>query len=246
MARLGKIVGAILRDIMAAQHEANMYALKLSPAYRNREPSVSLNPPVACLGEMELTLRGGFTGECLTGETYEIDRTTLLRTIHKLATELSESMTACVLSATAGAKGLPGRLNTEEDLRKDFVNFLYRKLYGHLKDTKASFVNADGHLDREKLAEAVLSVADDKILSHPDLESLFAGKSETIREELRRHVEDTLARLPVFGQAGDIRHYTALEVEISSEELAKLPETCIQTFRLKISPREILLDSDHE
>lgn len=68
MAQLSKILGSILRDMVSAQHEANMYALKLSSAYRNQNQAASLNPPVVCLGEMELMLRCGFTGKTVAGD----------------------------------------------------------------------------------------------------------------------------------------------------------------------------------
>ena len=68
MAQLSKILSSILRDMVAAQHEANMYALKLSAAYRNQNQAVSLNPPAVSLGEIELMLHCRFTGkwsECI-------------------------------------------------------------------------------------------------------------------------------------------------------------------------------------
>ena len=43
MVQLSKILGSILRDMISAQHEANMYSLKLSSAYQDLNQATVLN-----------------------------------------------------------------------------------------------------------------------------------------------------------------------------------------------------------
>lgn len=258
MAQLSKILGSILRDMVAAQHEANMYALKLSAAYRNQNQAVSLNPPAVSLGEMELMLHCSFTGESVTGEMYEIDQTMVLRAVRELSSEISESMVTCILSSVIRhsggyeeGEGPIARLNREKTLRRNFIAFLGRKLYGYLKGHRAEFINPDGNIDMERLREAVLFVADDKVLSHSDIEDVFAGDTsgqlgKTVREELRTHVEIMLPRILKDVRIGSKVDYASLDVVVSSGELAKLPDECIQTFRLKISPRDLPSETDAE
>lgn len=258
MAQLSKILSSILRDMVAAQHEANMYALKLSAAYRNQNQVVSLNPPAVSLGEIELMLHCGFTGESVTSKMYEIDQTMVLRAIHELSLEISESMVTCILSSIIHhteeyreGESPIARLNREKTLRQNFIAFLGRKLYGYLKGYRAEFINIDGSIDIERLQEAVLFVADNKILSHSEVEEVFAQNTsnqleKTVREELRTHVVIMLPRILKDIQIGKPVDYTSFDVVVASGELAKLPDECIQTFKLKISPHDIPAEPDAE
>lgn len=258
MAQLNKILSSILRDMVAAQHEANMYALKLSAAYRNQNQVVALNPPAVSLGEIELMLHCGFTGESVTSKMYEIDQTMVLRAIHELSLEISESMVTCILSSIIhhteeyreGESPIE-RLNREKTLRWNFIAFLGRKLYGYLKGHRAEFINIDGSIDIERLQEAVLFVADNKILSHSEMEEVFAQNTsnqleKTVREELRTHVVIMLPRILKDIQIGKPVDYASFDVVVASGELAKLPNECIQTFKLKISPHDIPAEPDAE
>lgn len=256
MAQLSKILGSILKDMVAAQHEANMYALKLSAAYRSQDQTVSLDPPGVCLGEIELTLHCGFTGESVKGEIYEIDQTTVSRVIKELSSEISESIVTCILSAIIShsaehreGEGPIARLNREKTLRRNFIAFLERRLYGYLKDHRAEFINTDGSIDLEKLQESVMFVADDRIFSHSDLDDVFAGDASgqllgSVREKLGMHVNMILPRILKDVRIGRLNNYDSLDVVVSTGELAKLPEESIQTFRLQISSRDIQAGSD--
>lgn len=258
MAQLSKILSSILRDMVAAQHEANMYALKLSAAYRNQNQVVSLNPPAVSLGEIELMLHCGFTGESVTSKMYEIDQTMVLCAIHELSLEISESMVTCILSSIIHhteeyreGESPIARLNREKTLRRNFIAFLGRKLYGYLKGHRAEFINIDGSIDIERLQEAILFVADDKILSHSEMEEVFANDTseqleKTVREELRTHVVIMLPRILKDIQIGKPVDYASFDVVVASGELAKLPDECIQTFKLKISPHDIPAEPDAE
>lgn len=258
MAQLNKILSSILRDMVAAQHEANMYALKLSAAYRNQNQVVSLNPPAVSLGEIELMLHCGFTGESVTSKMYEIDQTMVLRAIHELSLEISESMVTCILSSIIHhteeyreGESPIARLNREKTLRRNFIAFLGRKLYGYLKGHRAEFINIDGSIDIKRLQEAVLFVADNKILSHSEMEEVFAQNTsnqleKTVREELRTHVVIMLPRILKDIQIGKPVDYASFDVVVASGELAKLPNECIQTFKLKISPHDIPAEPDAE
>lgn len=258
MAQLSKILGSILRDMVAAQHEANMYALKLSSAYRNQNHAAALNPPAVCLGEVELLLHCGFTGETVAGAGCTIDHTALLRTIRELSSEISEAAVSCILSTivryaddAVQGEGPIARLNREKTLRRNFIAFLGRKLGGHLKGRRAEFVALDGTVDLGKLQEMVLYVIDDQVLSHSDLEDVFAGDAsgeirKTVREHLQADLQVLLPRIWNDVRISRPDNYASMDVTVSSEELAKLPDECIQTFRLKIAPRDWPSETDAE
>ncbi len=258
MAQLSKILGSILRDMVSAQHEANMYALKLSSAYRHQNQAASLNPPVVCLGEMELMLHCGFTGETAAGEICEIDQTRVCRTLQELSSAISEVLVTCILSTIARHQeddsknaGPIARLNREKTLRRNFIAFLGRKLYSYLKGHRAEFIALDGTIDYESLQEGILFVSDDKFLNHSDLEDLFMDDSagelrKTIRENLQANIQIMLPRLLKDVRIGRPGKYTSMDVTVSSAELSKLPDECIHTLRMKISPRSLPAESDAE
>jgi len=258
MAQLSKILGSILRDMVSAQHEANMYALKLSAAYRDRNQAASLNPPVMCLGEMELMLHCGFTGEAVTGEIYEIDQTMVLRAIRDLSSDVAEVIVTTILSTIIRntdkheeGEGPIARMNREKTLRRNFIAFLGRKLYAYLKGHRAEFIALDGSIDFDRLQEAIFFVTDDKFLSHPDVEDVFAGDSsgelrKKVRKNLQSNIGIMLPRILKDMQFGRQSKYPSMDVTVSGEELSKLPDECIQTLRLKISPHDLPLETDTE
>lgn len=258
MAQLSKILGMILRDMVAAQHEANMYALKLATAYRNQSQAATLGPPAVCLGEMELMLHCGFTGNAVLGEDYEIDQTAVLRTIKELSDKLSEMIVSSILSTIVQNKesdeleeGPITQLNREKTLRRNFVTYLSRKLLTYLKEHRAEFIALDGTIDTKTLIESVLLISDREFISHSDLGDAFEKDSSgelrnKIKENLRSSVDLLLPRLLADINISRPSQYSSMDVIVSSEELSKLPDECIQTLRLKISPRDLPSETNVE
>lgn len=258
MAQLSKILGSILRDMVSAQHEANMYALKLSNAYRDQNQATTLRPPAVCLGEVELMLHCGFTGEPIVGEDYELDHTAVLRTIKDLSSQLSEVIISSILStivqnmdSDSETEGSIARLNREKTLKRNFIVYLGRKLTSYLQGHRADFLAWDGSIDADILLEDTLFISDGEFLSHPDLESVFAndvsGELNTkVKDNLHADLKMLLPRLLKDINLGRPKKYSSMDIMVSSEELSKLPDECIQTFRLKISPRDLPSETDVE
>ncbi len=256
MAQLSKILGSILRDMVAAQHEANMYALKLSSAYRDYNQAIALTPPAVCIGDVELMLHCGFTGKSVNEAEMELDQTAVLRTIQELSSEVSEVVITTILTTIirhsdkhGEGEGPIARLNKEKVLRRNFIAFLSRELHSYLKGSRAEFIALDGSVDTEKLQECILLVANDKFMTHSDLEELFSedgsgALKKAVREDLQTNIEIMLPRLLKDVQLARPSKYSSIDVTVSSDELSKLPDECIQTFRLKISPRDFPADVD--
>ncbi|MBP3455685.1 MAG: hypothetical protein J6K38_05415 [Alistipes sp.] len=258
MARLSTILGAILRDMVAAQHEANMYAVRLSPAYRDRNSAAALTPPSVSLGEVELTLHCGFVDESVPGEICETDHAAVLRAIRTISEGISEVIVSCILTAIIRHSGDSGegegpvaRLNRERTLRREFTAFLSRRLRGHLNGHRAEFISLEGEIDVDRLQEDILYIADEQFLSHSDLEEVFAADMsgnlrKNVRESLQTNLQIMLPRILKDVRLARREKYASLNVEVSSEALSKLPEESIHTLRLRISPRDLPLDTDTE
>lgn len=73
MAQLSTIVSSILRDMVYAQHQANMYAISLEDVYRKNGRLEDFAMPAIALGEMQLSLRYGIADSSVEIEQYEIN-----------------------------------------------------------------------------------------------------------------------------------------------------------------------------
>ncbi len=258
MVQLSKILGSILRDMISAQHEANMYSLKLSSAYQDLNQATVLNPPSVYLGDVDLTLHCGFSGDPVTDEFYTPDTTTIIRTLQDISSDLSEIIVSSILSTVIrnegnnpDGSGPIERMDREKTLRKNFIAFLSRKLAGYLKRNRTDFITAKGKFDLKRLQQCVLLVADKHFLSHPNLNEIFANDvsckiRQEIRLDLQTNLQIMLPRLLKNIQPERTEEYPALNVTVSSEELSKFPGECIQTLRLKISSRDLPIETDTE
>ena len=99
--------------------------------------------------------------------------------------------------------------------------------------------------------ESVLLSSDKEFISHSDLGEVLDKDSSSelrskIKANLRSSVELLLPRLLVDIHISRPNKYSSMDVIVSSEELSKLPDECIQTFRLKISTRELPSETDVE
>lgn len=73
MAQLSTIISSILRDMIVAQHEANMYAISLEDVYKQNGRLEQFALPTVAVGEVELDLRYGVKSDSAQTEQYEIN-----------------------------------------------------------------------------------------------------------------------------------------------------------------------------
>lgn len=65
MAQLQSIISSVLRDVLVAQHEANIYSMSLSESYRKNGSTELFPLPAIAVGEMEMEIRYGITDVAL-------------------------------------------------------------------------------------------------------------------------------------------------------------------------------------
>lgn len=85
------------------------------------------------------------------------------------------------------------------------------------------------------------------MLCHPELEDLFAGEEgKAVRKkacsDMEKGIKDIMPQLTKDVNFKRKRIFPSVEITVSAEELAKLPEECIQSFRFKITPRSFPLN----
>lgn len=253
MAQLSKIIGAVLRDMVLAQHEANMYAVSLEEVYKKNGRLEKFSLPSVAMGEVELSLRYGVTDDSAQTEQYEINYPELRKIFQELSLQLARIALSSTLPVIQGAfpddsTGEEGNLVAElartHDLQRDFCAFLGRRILKSMQESFTALLNADGTVNGKVLLACAVAACDEHLLHHGELTGLFNPTGGDIvrgraREAMQTAMEEALPKLLKDVNLKRKRLLPSVEVTVSSEELAKLPDECIHTLRFHVSPNSI-------
>lgn len=253
MAQLNSLIGSVLRDIIRAQHEANLYSLSLREAYGAQGEARDFRVPGALLGELELSLQYAVRSTDVRHEEAETDYPALRRFFGELAQQLARTALTGVATTASSAdaedpEGLNLLLGQERDLERGFGPFLGRKIGEGLNARAAELLRADGSLDTDLLVENVMKTVDTHLLRNPDLERLFA--QEDGNGELRQKARTNLVTIMTVLVAKRVKDYNFVrrkvfstqEIIVTADELKKVPAAAIQTLRIRVSPNGYLPD----
>lgn len=259
MTQLSKVVSSILRDMVFAQHQANMYAIGLAKPYKKSGNADNFPLPCVALGEMDLEIKYGVVDESSFVERSEIDYPKLDKYIIKLSKELSQvivsTMVSTVLSSIADGKDgnndLIKKLDQEGELKHKFLAFLSHKLQFEFQKETDSLLDDNGEFISEIISSIAFKVGSDVVLHNEDLNSYFdLDNGENLRQVARDSLNATLGTIiPNLIDGVNLmktESYQSLDVAISSEELSKYSKESIHSFRFKIVPRDIRINSDDD
>lgn len=253
MAQLSKIISAVLRDMVLAQHEANMYAVSLEEIYKKNGRLEKFALPSVAMGEVELSLRYGVTDDSAQTEQYEINYPELRKVSQGLSLQLARTALGSALAVIQGAfpdgstgeEGNPvSELARTPDLQRKFCAFLGRRILKSMQGSFTALLNDDGTVNRKVLADCTMEACEEHLLYHEDLLALFNRTGGDIvrsrtREAVSAAVEEALPKLLKDVNLKRRRILPVVDVTVSSEELAKLPDECIHTLRFHVSPNGI-------
>lgn len=253
MAQLNSLIGSILRDVIRAQHEANLYSLSLREAYGPQSGKRDLRIPGALLGELELDLQYAVRKTDVSHEESETDYPALRRFFGQLAEQLSRTALTSVATTVSTAdaedpQGLSLLLSQEQDLKRGFGPFLSRKIGEKLNGQAATLVKPDGSLDTDLLIQCVMETIDTQLLRNPDLARLFEGRDNDSR--LVQEARSDLVTMMTVLTAKRVKDYNFLrrkvfstqEIIITTDELKKVPPEAVQSLHIRISPHGYLPD----
>ena len=258
MAQLSTIISSILRDMIVAQHEANMYAMSLEDVYKQNGRLEQFALPTVAVGEVELDLRYGVKSDSAQTEQYEINYPQLRKVAKQVSKDYAEEIvksTLPVLQAlfpdegTNSSTKVLANFAVDDNLKRKYKAFLSRKILKAMQLSFTSLIKDDGRINEKVLLECILSVCDDKLLGHEDLQVLFNRPSgEETRKEIRKNLETFLKdMMPKILKDINLklkRIIPSVDVTLNSEELANLPEECIHTLHFHVSPNNIKLYSE--
>lgn len=255
MAQLQSIISSVLRDVLVAQHEANIYSMSLSESYR-KDGNTELFPlPAIAVGEMELEIRYGIKDVAAQSVQYEINYPLLRKTIRKLASQLAkvilESLIRSILSSPLAKDKerikLIEQLSTQDEMRNKFSAFLDKKIQESVVTRFTNLLREDGGINAPVLRNCAVQTGNEELLYHVELEQLFSGEEgKSVRKkaysDMEKSVKDITTQLIKEVNFKRKRIFPSVDVTVAAEELAKLPEECIQSFRFKVTPRSFPLN----
>ncbi|WP_195594736.1 hypothetical protein [Bacteroides fragilis] len=255
MAQLQSIISSVLRDVLVAQHEANIYSMSLSESYR-KDGNTELFPlPAIAVGEMELEIRYGIKDVAAQSVQYEINYVLLRKTIRKLTLQLTkvmlESMVHSILSSPLAKDKerikLVEQLSEQQEIRDKFTLFLDKKLQESVIGHFTNLLKDDGSINAGVLRSCTLQTCNEELLFHSELEELFSGEEgKAVRKkaysDIEKSIKDITPQLIKDINFKRKRIFPSVDVTVAADELAKLPDECIQSFRFKVSPRSFPLN----
>lgn len=258
MAQLSTIISSILRDMIVAQHEANMYAMSLENVYKQNGRLEQFALPTVAVGEVELDLRYGVKDDSVQTEQYEINYPQL----RKVAKQVSEKCANAIIKSTlpvlqslfpedgtdSGTMVL-SNFAVDDNLKRKYRTFLSRKILKAMQMSFTSLIKDDGSINENVLLDSILSVCDEKLLGLEDLQGLFNRSDgdkarDKTREEIKTFLKNMMPTILKDINLKRKRIIPSVDVTLNSEELANLPEECIHTLHFNVSPNNIKLYSE--
>jgi len=250
MAQLSSVIGSILRDIISAQHEANLYSLSLSESYGKDGKVKDFQLPNVVVSDMELELKYGIVSTTENQEQQNIKYSKFRQFIKEVCTEAAKTTITSVVSAVLTSdirrneedKRFFYHLKQEEELNKKFRSFLMRNMRNAFDNSLHESLDAStGLVLEDVVVNRLMAVVKKKFLQDTDLSTLFDGvDGNSLRNELETAANSALTDLVKTMSEGQsfkrVKTFPQLDVAVTAEELAKMPEEAIHSFKLKFSP----------
>lgn len=259
MAQLSTIVSSILRDMVYAQHQANMYAISLEDIYRKNGRLEDFAMPAIALGEMQLSLRYGIADSSVEIEQYEINYPAL----REMAKTFSRAGATLLLDTVIPslkqslAHNIPAEDNyissIENDplVKRDLSAYLSHKIIKRLQVDATAIAKEDGTVNQDILKKILMTSAEEDILYHDDISDMILRYgSQNIKASVLNAVAPLIEQaLPAIVKDANLmrkRLMPSMDVIVNTDELSKLPDEAIHTLTFKISPQSLKLYSTDE
>ena len=258
MAQLSTIISSILRDMIVAQHEANMYAMSLENVYKQNGRLEQFALPTVAVGEVELDLRYGVKDDSAQTEQYEINYPLLRKVAKQISIDLAKAIIKSTLpvlqslfpeDGTDSGTMVLSNFAVDDNLKRKYRTFLSRKILKAMQMSFTSLIKDDGSINESVLLDCILSVCDEKLLGLEDLQGLFNRSDgdkarDKTREEIKTFLKNMMPTILKDINLKRKRIIPSVDVTLNSEELANLPEECIHTLHFNVSPNNIKLYSE--
>ncbi len=257
MAQLSSIIGSILRDIISAQHEANLYSISLSENYGKDGKTKDFQLPNVVLSDMEMELKYGVISAEESKEEHNIKYSKYREFLRSLCADAAKTAITSVVSTVLSSDIRRGedethffvRLKQEDELYRKFRDFLVRNLRVSFSNNLHETIDVlTGNVLTDKLTEKMTDVIRKKFLDDSELDTLFSGADgQNLKSETMANLKTVLGEL-IRKEADGInfkrtKSFSRLDVAVTAEELERMPEDAIHSFKLKFSPNTCTVSS---
>lgn len=251
MAQLSSVIGSILRDIISAQHEANLYSLSLGDAYGKDGKAKDFQLPNVMVSDMELELKYGVKSASENQQQLNIKYNKFRRFLKELCEQaarvtISSAVTTVMtadIERKEGDRHFFQRLKKEAKLHQEFCAFLGRNMRNAFRSHLFEAVDNDtGSVKTEVVINKLMGVVRKKFLYDDDLDDLFSGDDgnrlrDTAEKNIQKAIEAIVEKLSVDANFKRLHSFPQLDVAITADELMNMPEEAIHSFKIKFSPR---------
>lgn len=251
MAQLSSVIGSILRDIISAQHEANLYSLSLGDSYGKDGKAKDFQLPNVMVSDMELELKYGVKSASENQQQLNIQYDKFRQFLKELCEQtarvaISSAITTVLTSdieRKEADKRFFERLKQENKIHQEFCSFLSRNMRNSFRSNLYDAVDGDnGSVKTDAVLTRLTDVVRKKFLYDTDLDELFAGADgERLRETAEKNIvtamEAIITKLSLDANFKRLNSFPQLDVAITADELMNMPEEAIHSFKIKFSPR---------
>ena len=251
MAQLSSVIGSILRDIVSAQHEANLYSLSLGDSYGKDGKAKDYQLPNVMVSDMELDLKYGVKSASESQQQFNIKYDKFRQFLKELCEQvarvaISSAVTTVMTSdieRNEGEKHFFERLKKENKLHQEFCTILSRNMRNSFRNNLYDAVDSsNGSVNNDVVISRLTDVVRKKFLYDTDLDDLFAGEDgeklrDTAEKNIIKAMEAIVKKLSVDANFKSLHSFPQLDVAITADELMNMPEEAIHSFKIKFSPR---------
>lgn len=251
MAQLSSIIGSILRDIISAQNEANLYSLSLGDAYGKDGKVKDFQLPNVMLCDMELELKYGVKNASESHQQLNIKYDKFKQFLKNLCEQAARvaisSAITTILTSDMERKQADirffERLKQENKLNQEFCAFLSRNMRNSFRSDMSDLVDLDnGSVKTSVIMSHLTGIIRKKFLYDTDLDNLFVGNDgEKLRETAERNIvkamEAIINKLSLDANFKRLQSFPQLDVAVTADELMNIPEEAIHSFKIKFAPR---------
>ena len=251
MANLKEVIGSIMRDMILAQHQANLFSQSLNESYKKSGRTSGFHLPAVALGEFEIDLRYSIKEGIEEIEEEDVNYQETNRYIRYIARESAEllikSLMHCVQKSGINYKESGYAFIDQLNTNRKYVRQLAKRIFAMLTIDVDNLMSNDKKLDADKIVTILLSAAEKEILLDDELKDLFALNAGVdlqmnIKKSFQTAVSNEMKSIIQESRQVNFRkiqRFGSMQVVIDSEELSKLPESAIQHFKMKVSPQLI-------
>lgn len=267
MAQLHSIIGSILRDIISAQHEANLYSCSLIEAYSKEGKVRDFQLPSVAISDMELELKYGVLSSEAKAEEFNIRYGKLRQFMRELCKGCSKIAIKTgteqflkrnatkEISLSKEYRAFFENLSEDEKSYNELLTYQTRAMVASFSGVLYEIIDSEtGALKKDAILDRLMSVVNKKMLFDADLSEVFEVEGGS---QQRTEIADCISRALDSYIEIEIKDenfkrtksFPQLDVAVTSDELARMPEEAIHSFKLKFTPTTgtvTPLDNDDE